>query len=89
MSKSGTKELCQSRPEGLLIELNPSETEIGGSQGRKLSVEAFVGFWILLMKSQCSLDGKNRKAQVPKRLPESIGLPVRYLKQYEKVMLAY
>jgi two-component system, NtrC family, sensor kinase len=45
MSKSGTKELCQSRPEGLLIELSPSETEIGGSHRKKVIRRGLC--WIL------------------------------------------
>jgi hypothetical protein len=61
--------------------VSPSETAIGALTGRKSSVEAFVGFWILLMKSQCSPDGKIRKAHVLKATAEAISLPVRYLKQ--------
>jgi Domain of unknown function (DUF4406) len=58
--------------------------------GRKLSVETFVGFLdsadeIAMLPEWAESKG----ASAEKAAAETIGLPVRYLKYYQKVMLVY
>jgi hypothetical protein len=65
--------------------VSPSETAIGALTGRKLSVETFVKFWILLMQSPLLPGWEELKnACAEKAIAETIGLPVRYLENITK-----
>jgi hypothetical protein len=67
MSESGTKEPCQSRAEGLLTELSPSETAIGGSHRKKVIRRGLC--WILDSADEIAMLPECEESHVLQRLP--------------------
>ena len=88
-SASEPLQKCQKR---IAVEVNvsPSETAIGGSHRKKVIRRGLC--WILDSADEIAmLPGWEvlKGACADKATAEAIGLPVRYLKQYEKLMLVY